>query len=87
MLHPLPPATIHTQLPVPLRFADGFGTAARVFSFELRGAVERIADSSGFLFYLRQEGRGIGLYAKLDAYALHDAGLGAHTLDIPTSAG
>src|SRR5919109_5559290 len=118
---PLPNATIRTQVPVPLRFADGYVTAARVFSFDglldgqenlafglgdraaavtsaergpvplvrlnsecltgdafgsqrcdcgpqLREAVERIAESGGGLLYLRQEGRGIGLFNKLHAH-------------------
>jgi GTP cyclohydrolase II len=42
---------------------------------QLEESMEAIAASGGYVLYLRQEGRGIGLYAKLDAYRLQNQGL------------
>lgn len=45
---------------------------------QLHEAINHFAQHGGIILYLQQEGRGIGLYEKLEAYALQQDGLNTY---------
>jgi GTP cyclohydrolase II len=69
---------------------DVFGSLRCDCGAQLQQAIDVLQSAGGILLYLRQEGRGIGLAAKLEAYGLQDRGLDTYAanraLELPEDA-